>query len=71
MYNGKTLQCTGDGQLGKWRNEDGSFTPVQCPCNKQDPTYTGKDKCKINGTLSVIIDGADVIGGVEVPNNFL
>lgn len=64
MYNGKTLQCTGDGQLGKWRNEDGSFVPVQCPCPKQDPTYTGKDKCKINGTLSVIIDGAEVIGGV-------
>lgn len=64
MYKGKTLQCTGDGELGKWRNDDGSFMPVQCPCPKQDPAYTGKDKCKINGTLSVIIDGADVIGGV-------
>lgn len=64
MYNGKSLQCTGDGVAAKWRNQDGTHQMVQCPCNRQDPAYTGKDKCKINGTLSVIISGADVIGGV-------
>lgn len=64
MYAGKTLQCTGDGVAAKWRNDDGTSQMVQCPCHCQEPTYTGKDKCKINGTLSVIIEGADVIGGV-------
>lgn len=64
MYKGKTLQCTGDGEFAKWRNDDGSFMPVSCPCPRQAPSYTGQDKCKINGTLSVVIDGAEVVGGV-------
>lgn len=64
MYNGKTLQCTGDGDTARWRNDDGTHMMVQCPCHRQDPAYQGKDKCKITGTLSVIIDGAEVIGGV-------
>ena len=63
MYKGKTLQCTGDGVDSKWRNDDGTFTLCQCPCPRQAPDYQGKDKCKINGTLSAIIRGADVVGG--------
>lgn len=64
MYSGKTLQCTGDGETARWRNEDGTYQAVQCTCPRQDPAYQGKDKCKITGTLSVIVSGADVIGGV-------
>lgn len=64
MYDGKTLKCTGDGETARWRNDDGTHMMVQCPCHRQDPAYQGKDKCKITGTLSVIIDGAEVIGGV-------
>jgi len=63
MYKGKTLQCTGDGVDSKWRNDDGTFMLCQCPCPRQSPDYKGSDKCKINGTLSAIIRGADVVGG--------
>lgn len=69
-YIGKTLWCTGDGQQARRANVDekGNLVAghhlVQCPCPRQDPAYQGRDKCKITGTLSVIIDGADVVGGV-------
>lgn len=62
MYEGRQLKCTGDGQQARWNDRDGARM-VQCPCPRQNPDYAGKDKCKINGTLSVIITGADVIGG--------
>lgn len=69
-YIGKTLWCSGDGQQARRANtnEQGVLQPghhlVQCPCPRQDPTYTGIDKCKITGTLSAVITGADVVGGV-------
>lgn len=69
-YIGKTLWCSGDGQQARRANtnEQGVLQPghhlVQCPCPRQDPTYTGSDKCKITGTLSAVITGADVVGGV-------
>lgn len=66
-YNGKTLWCSGDGeaafqaQQGKPEKQQ-----VKCPCGRQLPEYRGKDKCKMNGKLSCIIDGADLVGGVWV-----
>ena len=64
-YAGKTLACTGDGEQARRLSPDGkSATMVQCPCPRQDPAYQGKDKCKPTGTLSAVIDGADVVGGV-------
>jgi hypothetical protein len=69
-YIGKTLWCSGDGQKARRANTNESGVLerghhlVQCPCPRQDPGYTGKDKCKINGTLSVVIMGANVVGGV-------
>jgi hypothetical protein len=65
-YVGKTLFCSGDGE-NALRQNPGSpeRLEVQCPCNRQDPTYTGKDKCKINGTLSVMIDGVNSVGGIH------
>ena len=63
-YDGKTLICSGDGEFADERQQDNMFREVPCPCHRQEPTYQGRDKCKINGTLAVIIDGADVVGGV-------
>ncbi len=68
-YDGKTLICSGDGEFADERQHDNTFREIQCPCHRQDPAWKGEDgrgrgKCKINGTLSVIIDGADVVGGV-------
>lgn len=62
---GKTLWCAGDGETAQRIHESGAGRMgVKCPCGRQDPTYVGADKCKINGTLSVIIDGIERVGGV-------
>ncbi len=64
-FKGRTLWCAGDGETAMRLVDDKAERErVQCPCHRQDPTYEGKDKCKINGTLSVIIDGAECVGGV-------
>lgn len=68
-YYGKTLYCSGDGEEATRLQKDGTRIPVACPCPRQDPTFAGDDgkgkgKCKINGVLSVIIEGAEVVGGV-------
>lgn len=71
-YKGRHLWCTGDGVEARRMTNKGDpnqgtppqYEQVQCPCHRQDPAYTGKDKCKINGTLSVMIQGAEAIGGV-------
>ncbi len=55
--NGK-LSCSGNGIKGVTR--DGR--EVVCPCKRLDGAYTGKDKCKISGTLSCIIEGSNVGG---------
>jgi hypothetical protein len=55
--NGK-LSCSGNGIKGTTR--DGR--EVVCPCKRLDGAYTGKDKCKISGTLSCIIEGSNVGG---------
>ncbi len=58
-YASGKLVCSGDGEKAQTllRGE------IKCPCEKLDSGYQGKDKCKINGTLSVIIDGTDKFGG--------
>lgn len=56
--------CTGDGERAQRVDNDGVVHEVDCPCPLLADTYTGNDKCKINGTLSVMIDGAEVVGGV-------
>lgn len=68
-YYGKTLFCSGDGETAQRLRQDGSRENVQCPCHRQDPKFSGDDdkgkgKCKINGVLSVMIEGAEVVGGV-------
>lgn len=64
-FAGRTLWCAGDGETAQRVGPDNkSHVTVQCPCHRQDPAYEGSDKCKINGSLSVLIEGAGGIGGV-------
>lgn len=57
-YVNAKLSCSGDGIKGHTRDN----REVTCPCNRLDNKYTGKDKCKINGVLSCIIEGSNVGG---------
>jgi hypothetical protein len=64
-YKGRTLFCSGDGETASRLGDDGkSRSNVPCTCFRQDPEYKGADKCKMNGVLSTLIDGAGGIGGV-------
>ena len=69
-YYGKTVFCSGDGEDAQRLQQDRkTYATRTCPCERQDPTFAGDDgkgkgKCKINGILSVIIDGAQAVGGV-------
>ncbi len=71
-YAGKTLWCSGDGETALRVSNQPKDAPmkepfaVQCPCHRQEPSYKGQDKCKLNGRLSVLIDGAGGVGGVWV-----
>lgn len=59
LYSGNKCVCSGDGETAE-SIEKGS---IPCPCNRQPPEYAGNDKCKINGTLVCLIEGAEKIGG--------
>ncbi len=64
-YKGRQQWCTGDGEKAiRVRADGGGKAEVACICERQNPDYKGNDKCKMNGALSVIIDGVDVVGGV-------
>jgi hypothetical protein len=66
-YSGMTRYCSGDGESAMRLTKEGRYEPVQCPCERCDQTYAGdngKGKCKTSGCLSVLIQGAEVVGGV-------
>jgi len=63
-YKGNRCWCSGDGETAQRLDEAGKYQDVNCPCERIDPYYTGQDKCKILGTLQVLIEGTDRIGGV-------
>ncbi len=63
-FKGRTLWCAGDGEKARRLGEDAKHHEVSCPCPRQAPGYNGTDKCKMNGMLSVLIDGAGGVGGV-------
>ncbi len=54
--------CSGDGEWATTR--DGRER--ECPCEQLDVGYQGKDKCKPNGKLYAIIDGAMNVGACHV-----
>lgn len=65
------MWCSGDGdtamRLRRSDNPERDLVPcANGGCLLADPAHQDKDKlrCKMNGTLSVIIDGAGVVGGV-------
>jgi len=69
-YAGRKLFCSGDGETAirvVKGDREGEVVRkiVECPCERQDPSYTGPNKCKPCGTLSVLIDGSAGVGGVH------
>ena len=65
-YRGNRCWCSGDGEKAQRLagENNGKYQEVPCPCERVDPYYTGQDRCKILGTLQVLIEGTDRIGGV-------
>ena len=64
-YKGNRCWCSGDGETAqRLTGENGKYQEVACPCERLDHYYTGQDRCKILGTLQVLIEGTDRIGGV-------
>jgi hypothetical protein len=64
-YKGSRCWCSGDGEEAqRLTGDNGNYNPVPCPCERQDPMYQGQDKCKTLGTLSVLIEGVNRVGGV-------
>lgn len=65
-YVGRKLWCSGDGETAmRLDNDTNTYKACECPCPRSDPAYQGKDRCKMNGSLSVLIDGARGVGGVH------
>jgi len=56
-YEGKTCVCSGDGEIAYEGDKE-----IECPCEKSAPDYKAKDKCKMNGTLSVMIRNVNKFG---------
>jgi len=68
-YKGRVLWCSGDGEeayrvVEQPKAGEATHQKVACPCYRQNPEYEGKDKCKMNGSLSVLLEGAGGLGGV-------
>jgi hypothetical protein len=64
-YVGNRCWCSGDGEeASQLTGENGKYAAVSCPCERQDPLYQGKEKCKTLGTLQVLLQGVDRVGGV-------
>ena len=57
-YEGTVAACTGDGERAIRGDK-----VIDCPCERAGRDYKGPHKCKFNGVLSVIIRGAERVGG--------
>ncbi|MBM4288976.1 MAG: hypothetical protein FJ135_12700 [Deltaproteobacteria bacterium] len=65
-YRGNRCWCSGDGEAAqRLAGQNGKYQEVPCSCERIDPYYNGQDRCKILGTLQVLIEGTDRIGGVH------
>jgi len=63
-YKGTNIFCQGNGKKAV-RIIEKVETEVKCPCDRLLANYPNKkEKCKPNATLSVIINGAEIVGGV-------
>ena len=63
-YTGNRLWCWGDGEGAQRLGADDKYQAVACPCLRLEANYAGKDKCKPNGTLQVLLQEVDRNGGV-------
>ena len=64
-YKGRSVWCSGNGETAQRAvTKQGQYEPCECPCERIEQGYEGNPKCKINGVLSVLIDGAPGVGGV-------
>lgn len=63
-FSGRKMWCSGDGESAQRLTDDGHRVQVSCVCERIDPDYAGRDKCKLNGLLSVMIRDAGGVGGV-------
>lgn len=68
-YRGTTRWCSGDGETAFRVGTKNVLEQRECPCERCAPEYKGEDgkgkgKCKASGCLSVLIQGAEVVGGV-------
>ena len=63
-YKGAKCWCSGDGEIAQQDDGKGKYKSVACPCERTEPLYAGQDKCKILGTLQVLIADTNRIGGV-------
>jgi len=64
-YKGRSVWCSGNGETAQRAvTKPGQYEAKECPCERIEQGYEGDPKCKINGVLSVLIDGAPGVGGV-------
>ena len=67
-YNGRKVFCSGDGCEAMQANKDDYVNKIKvnCPCKRIEDSHQGKGKCKPSGRLSVLIEGAELVGGCWV-----
>jgi len=58
--------CIGDGKRAFRLEGEGQRKEVPCPCQRVLPGYSGSDKCKVFGRLSVVIRGIERLGGAWI-----
>lgn len=64
-YRGRQRWCSGDGELAdRWNDDAGRYEERLCPCELADPDAKGELRCKMNGCLSCLIQGAETVGRV-------
>ena len=64
-YQGSRCWCSGDGEEAqRLTGENGKYAPVPCPCERLAQDYKGQPRCKPLGTLQVLLEGVDRVGGV-------
>ncbi len=60
-YPGGKLNCHGDGVVS-FKKRDKFEKEHPCPCQRLEPTYSGKDKCKPTATMTCVLDGSEYFG---------
>jgi len=67
MYNGKKLECEGNGEIAKRKDKDGNITEGEClgrECEYMQPDKKGAVKCKPSGRLACHLPDSPHYGGI-------